>query len=113
MSEPAIRVLLTEDTQSGVGHMKHMRIAACAGVAAAALAGTTGCSAETTRKTAEVVSHADAIMAALGRATDRTEALGSAEVTVTTELGNGSPITMAGTYSWGHGYAYDAEMDTK
>jgi hypothetical protein len=84
-----------------------------AGVAAAALAGTAGCSAETTRKTAEAVSHTDAIMAALGRATDRTEALGSAEVRMTTEMNGGAPITMEGTYSWGDGYAYDVKMDTK
>jgi len=93
--------------------MRHMRGVVWAGVAAAALAGTTGCSAETTKKTAEVVSHADAIMAALGRATDRTESLGSAEVKMTTEVNGSGPIAAEGTYSWGDGYAYDVEMDTK
>ncbi|MER5471506.1 hypothetical protein [Streptomyces sp. NPDC002685] len=56
---------------------------------------------------------ADAIMAALGRATDRTEDLGSAEVKMTTEVNGGAPITAEGTYSWGDGFAYDVEMDTK
>ncbi|MET9405400.1 hypothetical protein ABZX90_06380 [Streptomyces sp. NPDC002935] len=93
--------------------MRYTRGVVWAGVAAAALAGTTGCSAETTKKTAEVVSHADAIMAALGRATDRTEDLGSAEVKMTTEVNGGAPITAEGTYSWGDGFAYDVEMDTK
>ncbi|WP_369259493.1 MULTISPECIES: hypothetical protein [unclassified Streptomyces] len=93
--------------------MKHIRIAVWAGVAAAALAATTACSAETTKKTAEAVSHADTIMAALTRATDRTEQLGSAEVKMTTELNGGAPIAMEGTYSWGDGFAYDVEMDTK
>ncbi|WRZ92822.1 hypothetical protein OHB54_29485 [Streptomyces sp. NBC_01007] len=93
--------------------MRYLRGVVWAGVAAAALAGTTGCSAETTKKTAEVVSHADAIMAALGRATDRTEALGSAEIKMTTQANGGAPISMEGTYSWGDGFAYDVEMDTK
>ncbi|MFG2477289.1 hypothetical protein [Streptomyces fagopyri] len=93
--------------------MGYTRGVVWAGVAAVALAGTAGCSAETTKKTAEAVSHADAIMAALGRATDRTDALGSAEVRMTTEMNGGAPIAMEGTYSWGDGFAYDVEMDTK
>lgn len=93
--------------------MKHIRMAVRAGVTAAALAATAGCGADATKKTAEAVSHADTIFAALGRATDRTEALGSAEVRMTTEVGTGSPIAMEGTYSWGDGYAYDVEMDTE
>ncbi|MGW3914004.1 hypothetical protein ACWEBX_21130 [Streptomyces sp. NPDC005070] len=93
--------------------MRYTRGVVWAGVAVAALAGTTGCGAETTKKAAEVVGHADTIMAALGRATDRTEALGSAEVKMTTEANGAAPIAMEGTYSWGHGYAYDVHMDTK
>ncbi|MEU1531228.1 hypothetical protein [Streptomyces fagopyri] len=93
--------------------MGYTRGVVWAGVAAVALAGTAGCSAETTKKTAEAVGHADAIMAALGRATDRTDALGSAEVKMTTEMKGGAPIAMEGTYSWGDGFAYDVEMDTK
>ncbi|WP_217142652.1 hypothetical protein [Streptomyces sp. AC627_RSS907] len=58
-------------------------------------------------------SKTDMIMAALSRATDRTEELGSAEVRTTTELGTGEPISMDGTYSWGDGYALDVEMDAK
>ncbi|MFD5633947.1 hypothetical protein ACFWJM_07365 [Streptomyces sp. NPDC127077] len=93
--------------------MRYMRGVVWAGVAAAALAGTAGCGAETTRKAAEAVSHADTIMAALGRATDRTESLGSAEVKMTTTMKGGAPIAMEGTYSWGDGFAYDVEMDTR
>ncbi|MFE0675984.1 hypothetical protein [Streptomyces sp. NPDC058867] len=52
-------------------------------------------------------------MAALTRATDRTEELGSAEVKMTTDLGTGTPIAMNGTYSWGDGIAYDVQMDTR
>ncbi|MFE6483415.1 hypothetical protein ACFVGN_10840 [Streptomyces sp. NPDC057757] len=92
--------------------MRHIRMAVWAGVAAAALAGTAGCGADTTKKAAEAVSGADTIFAALGRATDRTEELGSAEVRMTTTVGAGGPIAMEGTYSWGDGYAYDVEMDT-
>ncbi|MFE9765488.1 hypothetical protein ACFYPC_13305 [Streptomyces sp. NPDC005808] len=91
--------------------MKHIRMAVWAGVTAVALAGTAGCGGASTQA-AEAVSHADAILAALGRATDRTEALGSAEVRMSTVVGNGSPIAMEGTYSWGDGFAYDVEMDT-
>ncbi|WP_151484648.1 hypothetical protein [Streptomyces albicerus] len=97
--------------------MKLRHTAAWVGFTAAALVVTSACSADTTKKTAETVDkavgNADRIMAALTRATDRTEDLGSAEVKLTTDLGNGVPITMDGTYSWGDGYAYDVEMDTK
>ncbi|QFZ76260.1 hypothetical protein GFH48_26000 [Streptomyces fagopyri] len=93
--------------------MGYTRGVVWAGVAAVALAGTAGCGAETAKRTAEAVGHADAIMAALGRATDRTDALGSAEVKMTTAMKGGAPIAMEGTYSWGDGFAYDVEMDTK
>ncbi|GGL70404.1 putative lipoprotein [Streptomyces fumigatiscleroticus] len=56
---------------------------------------------------------ADTIMAALSRATDRTEELGSARIDMTTELGTAAPVSMEGTYSWGDGYAFDVEMDTE
>ncbi|MFI8945195.1 hypothetical protein ACIGO6_01590 [Streptomyces sp. NPDC053750] len=58
-------------------------------------------------------SPANMVMAALSRATDRTEELGSAEVRTTTDLGTGEPISMDGTYSWGDGYALDVEMDAE
>jgi hypothetical protein len=86
--------------------------AAWVGVTAAALLATTACSAETTKKAAEAVQNADQIMAALTRATDRTEELGSAEVKVSTDLGTGEPVAMDGTYSWGDGFAFDVEMAT-
>ncbi|MFF6780038.1 hypothetical protein [Streptomyces sp. NPDC012510] len=90
--------------------MKLRQTAARVGVTAAALVATTACGAETVRRAAETVDKSDAIMAALARATDRTEKLGSAEVEVTADTGDG-PVTMEGTYSWGDGYAYDVEMD--
>lgn len=93
--------------------MRYTRGVVWAGVVVAALAGTAGCGAETTKKAAEAVSHADTIMAALGRATDRTESQGSAEVKMTTQANGAAPIAMEGTYSWGDGYAYDVRMDTK
>ncbi|MFF2380922.1 hypothetical protein [Streptomyces sp. NPDC058108] len=92
--------------------MRYTRGAVWAGVAAVALAGTAGCGAQTTRA-GEAVGRAGAIMAALGRATDRTDSLGSAEVRMSTEVKGAAPIAMEGTYSWGDGYAYDVEMDTK
>ncbi|MCM1975926.1 hypothetical protein [Streptomyces sp. G1] len=96
--------------------MKLRHTTAWVGLAAAALVATTACGSDAAKKTTEKaaeVSGADKIMAALARATDRTEKLGSAEVTVTTDLGTGTPIAMEGTYSWGNGMAYDIEMDTK
>lgn len=82
--------------------------------AAAALLATTACGAETTRKAGEAARNADRILAALARATDRTEELGSARIETTTELKatGGGPIAMDGTYSWGDGPAMDVEMDT-
>lgn len=97
--------------------MKLTHTAAWVGFTAAALVVTSACSTqsakETADKAAEVVSNSDKIMAALTRATDRTEQLGSAEVKMTTDIGTGAPISMDGTYSWGDGFAYDVEMDTK
>ncbi|ELP67126.1 hypothetical protein ACKI1I_39335 [Streptomyces turgidiscabies] len=94
--------------------MKLRQTAAWAGFTAVALVAASGCGAQTVKHAAEAVDDTGAIMAALARATDRTEALGSAEVSVSTDLGNSTgPIAMEGTYSWGDGFAYDVEMDTK
>jgi hypothetical protein len=93
--------------------MKSRHTAAWVGLTAAAMVATSACGTEGARTTAEAVNNADTIMAALSRATDRTEQLGSAEVRMTTDLGTGTPISMDGTYSWGDGYAFDVEMDAK
>ncbi|MEU7278456.1 hypothetical protein AB0A69_06635 [Streptomyces sp. NPDC045431] len=91
--------------------MRRIRAAASVGVAAVALTATAGCGTQAARDTAKVVEQADTIAAALARATDRTQKLGSAEVVFKTDPGTG-PITMTGTYSWGKGAAYDVMMDT-
>ncbi|MET7732354.1 hypothetical protein ABZT02_13405 [Streptomyces sp. NPDC005402] len=93
--------------------MKLKYTAAWVGFTAAAMVAVTACGSEGVKQAADVVDKSDAIMAALTRATDRTEQLGSAEVRMTTDVGTGTPIAMDGTYSWGDGYAYDVEMDTK
>ncbi|MER6673022.1 hypothetical protein [Streptomyces sp. NPDC000983] len=97
--------------------MRLRQSTAWAGLTAAALVAVTGCGSggaeDTAKKAAEAVTNSDKIMAALSRATDRTEELGSAEVKVSTDLGTGTPIAMDGTYSWGDGMAYDVQMDTK
>ncbi|KFG75443.1 hypothetical protein [Streptomyces mutabilis] len=101
--------------------MKLRYSAAWVGLTAAAMVAATACGSESAKSAAEsadkaadtAVSKADMIMAALSRATDRTEELGSAEVRTTTDLGTGEPIAMDGTYSWGDGYALDVEMDTE
>ncbi|MEV6618332.1 hypothetical protein AB0N31_31615 [Streptomyces sp. NPDC051051] len=96
--------------------MKVKYTAAWVGFTAAALVAATGCSSDpvrdTARKAAEVADGSEQIMAALTRATDRTEQLGSAEVRMTTDIGTGTPVAMDGTYSWGDGYAFDVQMDT-
>ncbi|NUO42244.1 MAG: hypothetical protein HOV73_05685 [Streptomyces sp.] len=92
--------------------MKVKHTAAWVGFTAAALVATSACGADSVKQAAEAVDKTDAIMAALSRATDRTEELGSAEVKVSTDLGTGTPIAMDGTYSWGDGMAYDVHMDT-
>ncbi|MEV0171957.1 hypothetical protein AB0I00_12680 [Streptomyces sp. NPDC050803] len=93
--------------------MRLKHTAAWVGLTAAALVATTACGADSVKDAADAVDQTDAIMAALSRATDRTEELGSAEVQMTTDLGTGTPIAMDGTYSWGDGMAYDVQMDTK
>ncbi|WP_329276638.1 hypothetical protein [Streptomyces sp. NBC_01451] len=94
--------------------MKLRYTAAWVGFTAVALVAASGCSAGTVKHAAAAVDDTGTIMAALARATDRTEQLGSAEVSMTTDLGIGTgPIPMDGTYSWGDGFAYDVEMDTK
>ncbi|MEU1477018.1 hypothetical protein ACFYZ8_01645 [Streptomyces sp. NPDC001668] len=93
--------------------MKLKYTAAWVGFTAAAMVAVTACGSEGVKKAADVVDRTDAIMAALARATDRTENLGSAEVKVSTATPGTAPISMEGTYSWGGGYAFDVEMDTK
>ncbi|WP_046501101.1 lipoprotein [Streptomyces odonnellii] len=94
--------------------MKHIRAGAWVGITFAVLAATTACGTEAARKTADAVGHADAIMAALTRASDKASGFGSAEVETTTEIAasRGKPVAMDGTYSWGDGAALDVEMDT-
>ncbi|MFF5359411.1 hypothetical protein ACFY4I_08385 [Streptomyces scabiei] len=90
--------------------MKLRQTAAWVGITSTALLATTACGAEGVRRATETVDKADTIMAALAKATDRTEKLGSAEVEMTVGTDDGT-VTMEGTYSWGDGYAYDIEMD--
>ncbi|MFD8966953.1 hypothetical protein ACFV0C_18515 [Streptomyces sp. NPDC059568] len=94
--------------------MTYIRTGAWAGITFAVLAATTACGAEAVRQTADAVSHADAIMVALTRASDKASKLGSAEVETTTVIAaaGGKPVSMDGTYSWGDGAALDVEMDT-
>ncbi|MFG3511665.1 hypothetical protein [Streptomyces bobili] len=96
--------------------MKVKYTAAWVGLTAAALVAATGCSSDpvrdTAQKAADVADSSEKVMAALTRATDRTEQLGSAEVKMTTTIGTGTPVAMDGTYSWGDGAAMDVEMDT-
>ncbi|MEV8125322.1 hypothetical protein AB0P07_14625 [Streptomyces sp. NPDC085944] len=98
--------------------MKLKYTAAWVGLTAAAMITATACGSEGAKTAAETadkaVDKADTIMAALTRATDRTEELGSAEITTTTEFEatGGGPISMDGTYSWGDGAAMDVQMDT-
>ncbi|WP_406008837.1 hypothetical protein OG440_23980 [Streptomyces sp. NBC_00637] len=92
--------------------MKPKYAAAWTAVTAAALITTAGCGNQTAEGTAKAVDATDAIMAALGRATDRTEQVGSAQVRMSTSMGAGAPVAMEGTYSWGEGFAFDVLMDT-
>lgn len=87
--------------------------AAWAGVTAAVLVTTAGCGTEAAKGAAKAVDPSAAIRAALARATDRTDQLGSAEVRMSTDVGTGTPVAMNGTYSWGDGVAMDIQMDTK
>ncbi|MFF0536761.1 hypothetical protein ACWDF1_01490 [Streptomyces coelicoflavus] len=98
--------------------MKLKYTAAWVGLTAAAMMTATACGsdgAKTATETADkAVDKASTVMAALTRATDRTEELGSAEIRTTTtlEAAGGEPVSMDGTYSWGDGAAMDVEMDT-
>lgn len=92
--------------------MTKRHTAAWVAVTAAALVAATGCGTESARTAVKAVGEADAAMAALARATDRTQELGSAEVRMSTDFGTGTPVAMEGTYSWGDGYAFDVLMDT-
>ncbi|POX64883.1 hypothetical protein C3492_03865 [Streptomyces sp. Ru62] len=93
--------------------MRKRHTAAWVGCTAAALVAASGCGTESARTAVKAVDKADQAMAALTRATDRTERLGSAEVRMTTDTGTSGPISMKGTYSWGGSYAFDVEMDTE
>jgi hypothetical protein len=93
--------------------MRLRHTAAWAGVTAAAIMVTSACDAQGARTAAKAVDNASMIMAALTRATDRTENVGSAQVRMTTGTPTTGPVTMDGTYSWGHGFAFDVLMDTK
>ncbi|MFF4542909.1 hypothetical protein [Streptomyces sp. NPDC001435] len=94
--------------------MKLKHTVAWVGCTAAALLATSACGTEGAKSAAKAVDNADKAMAALARATDRTENLGSAEVKMSTDLGTGTgPVAMEGTYSWGDGFAFDVDMDTK
>src|SRR3954467_10993733 len=94
--------------------MKLGRSAALVACTAAALLATSACGAEGAKTAAKTVDDAAKAMAALARATDRTENLGSAEVKMSTDMGNGTgPVSMNGTYSWGDGFAFDVEMEPK
>ncbi|UFR04387.1 hypothetical protein KBP30_25900 [Streptomyces sp. Go40/10] len=80
----------------------------------AALVAASGCGTESAKTAVKAVDKANTkAMAALARATDRTQALGSAEVRMTTDTGTSGPIAMKGTYSWGDGYVFDVRMDTR
>ncbi|WP_217169864.1 hypothetical protein [Streptomyces sp. AC512_CC834] len=110
--------------------MKLTYTAAWVGLTAAAMVAATACGSDGGAKTAtekadktdktvdrpadRPADKSETVTAALTRATDRTEELGSAEVRTTTELAatGGEPISMDGTYSWGDGAAMDVEMDT-
>ncbi|MGW0764146.1 hypothetical protein [Streptomyces sp. NPDC002676] len=81
------------------------------GLTAAALVAASGCGTQSVR-TADRTT-AVRTTAALARAADRTEAAGSARVRMTVDYGTGTAVPMEGTYSWGGGYAYDVEMDTR
>ncbi|WP_251093454.1 hypothetical protein [Streptomyces sp. Caat 7-52] len=93
--------------------MRMRHTAAWVAFTTAALVTASGCGSESVKSAVKTVDKADMAMAALARATDRTEELGSAEVRMSTDLGTGTPIAMDGTYSWGDGYAFDVQMDTK
>jgi hypothetical protein len=95
--------------------MKLKHSAVWVGFTAVTLLAASACGAETTKRAAEAADDAQGLIkAALTRATDRTQDLGSADVRMSTDLGSGTgPVTMEGTYSWGRGFAFDVEMDTK
>ncbi|MBL1080580.1 hypothetical protein JK359_01080 [Streptomyces actinomycinicus] len=93
--------------------MRKRHTAAWVGCTTAALVAVSGCGTESAQSAVKAVGKADGVMAALTRATDRTEALGSAEVRMTTDTGTSGPIAMEGTYSWGDGYLFDVQMDTR
>ncbi|MEV6054233.1 hypothetical protein [Streptomyces sp. NPDC052107] len=86
--------------------MKMRHTAAWLGLTAATLVAASGCGTQSVRT-------ADRTMAALERSADRTQAVGSARLRMAADYGTGTAVPMEGTYSWGDGYAYDVEMNTK
>ncbi|WP_055525694.1 hypothetical protein [Streptomyces graminilatus] len=93
--------------------MKLRYTAAWVGFTAVTLVSASACGTQTVKHAAaNKVDDNGTIAAALARATDRTEKLGSAEISASTDLGTG-PIRMEGTFSWDHGFTYDVEMATK
>ncbi|WP_231627000.1 LolA-like protein [Streptomyces apocyni] len=94
--------------------MKMRTLVACAAAVTIA-AGATACGSDSVKETAEGVKEkaGSAVPAALLRATTKTDKMGSAEVSMATDLGNGQPISMDGTYTWGDGLGFDVEMDAK
>ncbi|WP_432133109.1 MULTISPECIES: hypothetical protein [unclassified Streptomyces] len=101
--------------------MKLKHTAAWVGLTAAVMVATAACGGGSAKDTAKEAGKkagtvADKgvaqIKAALTRATDRTEQVGSAQVKMTTDLGNGTSVASEGTYSWGDGFAFDLELDT-
>ncbi|MEV7323677.1 hypothetical protein [Streptomyces sp. NPDC093970] len=93
--------------------MKLKYTAAWVGFTAAAMVAVSACGSGGVRAAGAAVDSADKIMAVLSHATDQTDRLGSAEVSVSTETGTGTPLTMDGTFSWGDGLAMDVRMATK
>jgi hypothetical protein len=94
--------------------MKLKYTAAWVGFTAAAMVTASACGAEGSKSAAKAVDNAGKAMAALTRAADRTENLGSAEVRMSTDMGTGTgPIAMEGTYSWGNGLEFDVKMDAR
>ncbi|MET9886147.1 hypothetical protein ABZZ20_24040 [Streptomyces sp. NPDC006430] len=84
-------------------------------------AGMTGCSlaAQNATETAKTVTKAadsvETMVAALSSASDSATKAGSAEIkmVMTTPDTGGRPVDLTGTYSWGNGYAMQAEMPAK
>ncbi|MFJ7962466.1 hypothetical protein [Streptomyces sp. NPDC096324] len=90
--------------------MKLRHIAVPVGFTAVAMLAASACGAQGVTTAARAADKAD--LAALTRAANKTENLGSAQVTMSTETGAGR-VTMDGTYSWGNGLAFDVKVDAR